>query len=76
VFFTPADRAMYLQLLAWHCRRASVAITGYCLMGNHVHLIAVPKAETSLAQALGRTHGDYARWLNDYPAKAGRFCCD
>jgi putative transposase len=64
VFFDDADRAMYLQLLARHCRRASVGIVGYCLMGNHVHLVAIPKAETGLAKAMGLTHGDYARWLN------------
>jgi putative transposase len=33
-------------------------------MGNHVHLVAIPKTAAGLAQALGRTHGDYARWLN------------
>ncbi len=33
-------------------------------MGNHVHLIAAPREDSGLAQALGRTHGDYARWLN------------
>jgi putative transposase len=64
VFFDDADRAMYLQLLAQHCGRAAVGIAGYCLMGNHVHLVAIPRAETGLARALGRTHGDYARWLN------------
>jgi len=64
VFFEDGDRAMYLQLLALHCRRASVEIAGYCLMGNHVHLVVIPRAETGLAKALGRTHGDYARWLN------------
>ena len=26
---------------------------GYCLMGNHVHLIAVPEAESSLARRVG-----------------------
>ena len=64
VFFDDADRVLYLKLLARHCRRAGVAIAGYCLMGNHVHLVAIPRTESGLAQALGRTHGDYARWLN------------
>jgi putative transposase len=64
VFSSDEDRAMYLALLQSHCTRAAVRITGYCLMGNHVHLIVAPEKETSLAQALGRTHNDYARWLN------------
>jgi putative transposase len=64
VFFEDADRATYLQFLARHCAAAAVRITGYCLMGNHVHLIAAPKTAVGLARALGRTHMDYARWLN------------
>jgi putative transposase len=64
VFFEDADRALYLQLLALHTRRCAVRIVGYCLMGNHVHLIAIPPAATALAKGLGRVHVDYARWLN------------
>jgi putative transposase len=33
-------------------------------MSNHVHVLAVPERENSLAQAFGRAHNDYARWLN------------
>jgi putative transposase len=64
VFWDDGDRALYLKLLARHCLQWSVDITGYCLMGNHVHLIVVPRAEGGLSRALGRTHCDYARWLN------------
>ncbi len=64
VFFEDADRAMYLRLLARYCDRALVAIAGYCLMSNHVHLIAIPTRPDGLAKALGRAHNDYARWLN------------
>ena len=64
VFFEDSDRMMYLQLLARHTRRHGVRVAGYCLMGNHVHLIASPLEEDALAKCLGRTHVDYARWLN------------
>jgi putative transposase len=64
VFFSDAGRALYLQLMSSHCRRESVAISGYCLMGNHVHLIVIPRSEAGLARALGRTHCEYARWVN------------
>jgi putative transposase len=33
-------------------------------MGNHVHILAVPSDTGGLAHALGRTHVEYARWLN------------
>ena len=61
VFFEDADYTLYLQLLAHHTRRCAVRVVGYCLMGNHVHLIAIPPAETALAKSLGRAHVDYAR---------------
>jgi putative transposase len=64
VFFNDSDRHFYLSLLRKHCEVNRVKITGYCLMGNHVHLIAVPPREPALAKALGRTHNEYARWLN------------
>lgn len=64
VFFENADFDLYLQLLALHARRCSVAVVGYCLMGNHVHLIAIPSSQAALAKSLGRAHADYSRWLN------------
>jgi putative transposase len=64
IFFEDADRHFYLQLLGRHCSKYGVAITGYCLMTNHVHVIASPTRETSLARAFGQAHTDYARWLN------------
>jgi putative transposase len=64
VFFEDADRALYLQLLHGHSQRYAVQVTGYCLMGNHVHLLAIPGSGSGLAKALGRAHTDYARWQN------------
>jgi putative transposase len=40
-------------------------------MSNHLHLIAVPEREDSLAQALGRTHYDYARRFNKRHRRSG-----
>jgi len=64
VFFHDADREFYLRLLRRHCALQSVRITGYCLMGNHVHLLAIPANAAGLARAFGRAHVEYARWLN------------
>jgi putative transposase len=64
VFFDDSDREFYCRLLRRHTARHGVRITGYCLMGNHVHLLAIPESATGLAHALGRTHVDYARWIN------------
>jgi len=64
VFFHDADRQLYLVLLNENAQRYGLRLLGYCLMDNHVHLIATPERDDSLARALGRTHADYARWLH------------
>ena len=51
VFFTDADRARYLELLSKYAARSGLAIQAYCLMSNHVHLVAVPQGEASLSAA-------------------------
>ena len=60
VFFSDTDRRLYLAPPQTHSRRWM----GWCLMPNHVHLIALPRRENSLAKALGRTHHDYVVYLN------------
>jgi len=64
VFYSDADREFYLRLLKQNGARYDFQLAGYCLMGNHVHLLGIPHGPHSLARAIGRTHNDYARWLN------------
>ena len=71
VFLAAGDQRLYLDLLSWHAERAKLRIIGYCLMTNHMHLIAVPEREDSLAQALGRTHSEYASALNRINRRTG-----
>lgn len=64
VFFLDSDRKAYLRLLAKVHQEAGVRILAWCLMTNHVHLIATPDSEESLAVLLRRVHGRYAQMLN------------
>lgn len=64
VFFDDEDRHVYLALLREYTERYGLAVWAYCLMTNHIHLIAVPQSEGSMALAMGRAHMRYARWLN------------
>lgn len=64
VFFADADYRMYLDLLRRYSTAHSLDVWAYCLMPNHVHLIAVPQRVTSMAKALGRTHAEYAKYFN------------
>src|SRR5437588_3619305 len=54
-----------------HARRYGTQIAGYCLMPNHVHLVAVPEDENSLARTFGRTHAEYAQALNHAENRSG-----
>ena len=63
-FFGDDDYRAYIELMGEWCARCGVAIWAYCLMPNHVHLIAVPKAEDSLRLAIGEAHRRYTRHVN------------
>ncbi len=60
----------------WHCcgntrNCIGLGLVGYCLMSNHVHLIAVPHTPEALAQALKQAHGRYATYCNARRASSG-----
>jgi REP element-mobilizing transposase RayT len=68
-----ADRAVYLKLLHENLDLYGVALIGYCLMSNHVHLIATPKKAEGLGEALKQIHGRYACYWNiAHPRKRAR----
>ena len=51
VFLLDEDRRFYIEALRAQSEQHGLAILGYCLMTNHVHLVAIPKHATSLARA-------------------------
>ena len=53
-----------MELLAEWCKRCSVQVWSYCLMPNHVHLIAVPESEDGLRRGIGEAHRRYSRRIN------------
>ena len=64
VFFGDADKQTYLDYLEEFAKPAGLEIWAYCLMDNHVHLIAVPEKEDSLAVGLKDVHVRYTRMIN------------
>ena len=71
VFLVDDDRRAYLERLRQDCRACGVRVLGYCLMTNHVHLIAVPERSDSFARALRRTHSHYAQAFNRRYRRSG-----
>ena len=63
-FFREDDYRNYLALVRKHRRNACVDILAYCLMPNHVHLVAVPSRGDGLAKMLRVAHHRYARLIN------------
>jgi putative transposase len=50
--------------MAEWCGAHGVEIWAYCLMPNHVHLIAVPQTADGLNRAIGEAHRRYSRLVN------------
>ena len=63
-FFCDDDYRYYIRLMAEWCDKCGVTIWAYCLMPNHVHLIAVPESEGGLRRAIGEAHRRYTRHIN------------
>lgn len=64
IFFSDEDRAAYINFLAEQGERFGVHYLAWCLMTNHIHLIAVPEQESSLALGIGEAHRRYTRRIN------------
>ncbi len=63
-FLRPEDYLFYLALAGEAFAEAGVQVWSWCLMPNHVHLIATPHDEAGLAKAVGLTHLRYTRMIN------------
>jgi putative transposase len=63
-FFRDDDYQAYLDSVGEWCSAHDVEIWAYCLMPNHVHLIAVPESADGLRRALGEVHRRYTRMVN------------
>jgi putative transposase len=64
IFFQDEDYVTYKEILSEQCLYHGTRIVSYCLMTNHVHLIAIPETEVSLAKAIGEAHRLYTRYIN------------
>jgi putative transposase len=72
VFFDDEDRQTYLRLLAGYSQKHRLQIWAYCLMNNHIHLLAVPETETSLSRGIGLTNQVYTQYINRKLHQSGR----
>jgi putative transposase len=64
VFFKDTDRLLYLKLLKEQGELYGLEYWAYCLMDNHVHLVAVPSRADSF-QAFAKANWHYTKSINE-----------
>ena len=71
LFFSSADRDVYLGLLR-HCGQIYlVDVLGHCLMTNHVHLVLLPHAFASLGQLMREVQMRYSQYRHAIEGGSG-----
>jgi len=71
VFLLDDDRRFYLETLGELCRREKLRLLGYCLMTNHLHLVAIPDSLTALARGVGGANFRYTLRFNRRYRRSG-----
>jgi putative transposase len=71
ILTSDAERTVYMELLRQAVQLHSLNVLAYCLMSNHIHLVAIPQKPDSLASALKETHGRYATYWNAAHGNSG-----
>ena len=72
VFCSEDDRLSFLGLLGEYAARHGLRIDAYCLMNNHIHLVARPEKKCSLERTLKPVFLRYAQHVNRRHKWGGR----
>ena len=64
VFTNPAEYSLYLKWLNEYAKKNGLVILAYCLMPNHVHFVAIPQKEFSMARTFNTCHMRYSQYFN------------
>ena len=72
IFFHEKDKEKYLSLLKKYSEKWDTKILAYCLMSNHVHLLAKPLEEVSLYKMMQGLTLCYTQYVNRTYERTGR----
>ena len=64
IFQDDEDRLRYLSWIDEHSKKYNLSLFAYCLMDNHVHFIAIPRKEESLAKVFSIIQMRYSHYVN------------
>ena len=70
-FFSEEDYAVYLDKLKEFSIKHKVAIHGYVLMTNHVHLLVTPSTEDGVSRLIQTLSSYYVRYINQTYNRTG-----
>ena len=71
LFFTENDYRAYLEILNEQADRYKTDILAWCLMRDHINLVATPRKKNSLAKTIGRTHFAYSQYIGKRRKRVG-----
>lgn len=72
IFHDDVDREVYLKQLYKYSQKAQVRILAYCLMSNHIHLVAVPETLDSFSRLMRPLQTSYSLYFNQRSLSSGR----
>lgn len=72
IFLDDEDRRYFLASLKEYADKTDTKIWAYCLMGNHFHLLLVPREEEGLGKCLHGATFRYAQHFNKKYERNGR----
>lgn len=72
IFFDNQDKKVYLDLLKKYSQECGCKIGAYCLMCNHVHILAVPCHKDSLAKCMQKISLRFTQYINKKYKRTGR----
>jgi putative transposase len=71
IFYTEADRRIYLDWLREAAKQFSCSVHAFALMPNHVHLLMTPQNADSLAKTMQSLGRRYAQYFNQQHHRSG-----
>jgi len=63
-FIEPEDYQFYLELWGGLSKRYGVSVHAYCLMTNHIHILATPSSESAISNFMKVAGSRYAYYIN------------
>ena len=71
VFEDDSDKSKYVEFIREYSEKYGMKIYAYCLMSNHVHFIAAPVKEDSLAMTFKYSNMRYSSYFNRKNKRSG-----